>query len=66
LAAAAQLEEDGDGSQASPAKHRPAFNEEEFLRIWDEESPPITIPDEVLDDQDDDYDLDPVEEAEQQ
>lgn len=34
----------------------PKFNEEEFLEKFDEEFPPITIPDEVVDEKDNDWD----------
>ena len=40
----------------------PVFNKEEFLTKWEEENPPITIPDEVIDDKDNDWRLSEEEE----
>jgi len=40
----------------------PVFNEEEFLIKWDEENPPVLIPDEIQDEFDRDWVLNEEEE----
>lgn len=55
--------EDEEGVEKSPSKQKLQFPENDFFKKWDEEHPPIPIPDEVEDDIDNDYDLDPIEEG---
>lgn len=40
----------------------PIFNKEEFLQKWDEDNPPMNIPDEILDEYDRDWVLSEEEE----
>ena len=61
-------EGEGDGENESPSKVEPnpnkekqKFDEEAFLTKWEEENTPVEIPDEVLDDIDNDYDFDDEE-----
>mmetsp|Transcript_14809 Transcript_14809/g.10708 ORF Transcript_14809/g.10708 Transcript_14809/m.10708 type:complete len:176 (-) Transcript_14809:30-557(-) len=60
--------EEGEESYSPNKKHKekPKFDEEEFLRKWDEENAEIVIPDEIVDDIDNDYDIEDRNEDGQQ
>ena len=64
-AEAVEEEEVEEGAEASPVKEKPKFNEEEHLRKWDEDNPAIHVPDEIIDDIDNDIDIDFYGEVEQ-
>ena len=60
-------EDDDEGEGESPEKqdkHKPVFNEKEFLERWDEENPEIQVPDEVVEDQDNDFNVEIIEQQE--
>ena len=60
------MEEDEDEEEeTNTKKHKapPKFDEGEFLKKWDEENPEIIVPGEVVDDIDNDYDIEEVEES---
>lgn len=40
----------------------PIFNKDEFMEKWEEENPPVAIPNEVIDDIDNDWKLTEEEE----
>jgi hypothetical protein len=55
-------EEDEDGNEKQN-KERPKFDTEGFLKKWDEDNPEIHVPPEVIDDIDNDYNLEDVNET---
>ncbi len=60
-------EEDEDEEKEKKPKEKPVmpvFNLEEFLQKWDEDNPPLMVPDEILDEHDRDWVL--TEEEEEQ
>lgn len=48
-------EEAEEKALAAKVAARPKFNEEDFYKKWDEEKPPVHIPEEVVEDIDNDY-----------
>jgi len=62
-AEADDAEAEGDDKEAKEAKkEEEQFNEESFLKKWDEDNPPIEVPPEVIDDIDNDYEFPASEE----
>ena len=63
----AQMAEEDEGEDEEGAekqeKVRPKFDEEKFLKGWDETNQEIHVPDEVIDDIDNDYNLEDIPEA---
>lgn len=55
-------EEDEEGAEKQP-KQRPQFDEAGYLKKWDEDNPEIHVPAEVIDDVDNDYNLESVDET---
>lgn len=57
----AEAVEDEDEDESSrKVKEVQEFDVHEFLKKWDEEFPKIHVPDEILDDIDNDFNLDPL------
>ena len=49
---------DGEGEEENVPEETPVFNEEEWFRIYDSETPEVIIPPEVIDDIDNDFGTD--------
>ena len=54
-------EEEEDNTEREPAPVMPVFNKEEFLAKWLTDNPPIVIPDEPVEEPDNDWILTPAE-----
>jgi len=53
----AHQEEEGEEGEEKEEKERPQFDEEGFLQTWYETNPKVEVPEEVIDDIDNDYAL---------
>ena len=54
-------DEEEEGTEREPAPVMPVFNKEEFLAKWLSENPPIVIPDEPVEEVDNDWIMTPAE-----